>query len=185
MKKNYLLSAILMVALIGSGGCATRSAEGPGGPGMIVHFGNALKGRSVQFRSARTSNAIPFPNPGGLSPSSKPLEQGAVMGAAPDGRELPEWIDFTWVEAEYGSTAPFVLEEHRKLPIKSGRVLIRQRIPADVVAEVLASHRGQAANGRKDLRLWVFLIWREDKIAMRWNLEQGCCDVLRSGGDDI
>ncbi len=122
MNKCFLLSAVLIAALITSAGCATRSADGPG---MIVHFGNALKGRSVHFESARTSNAIPFPDPGSLSPSSKPLEQGAVMGAEPDGRELPEWIDFTWVEPEYGSTAPFVLEEYRKLPLKSGRVLIR------------------------------------------------------------
>lgn len=107
------------------------------------------------------------------------------MGAAPDGRELPEFLEFTWAEPKYASTAPFVLEEYRKLPLKSGRVLIRQRVPADVVSKVLASHRGKAPNGRPDLKLWIYLIWREDGIGMRWELVQGCCDRLRSGGDEI
>lgn len=119
------------------------------------------------------------------------------MGAAPDGRDLPEWVEFKWKEWPYPYPAkpsdPVALHAwsdqvhamSRSLPIKHARVPVKSRVPKDVVDEVLASNRKAVPGTLPDEMLWVYFIWYETGIKFRWSLEQGCCKVLKAGGDDL
>ena len=70
---------------------------------MIATFSNGIKGKEVDVLRARTANRTFFPTPGSLGPDKNPMTGGATMGAAPDGRELPQWVEFEWqVCAHYG-----------------------------------------------------------------------------------
>ncbi len=169
----------ILCASVPISGCAAASQTGPG---MVVHFSNGLAGRSVHFISVRTANGTNFSDPGSIGPSAKPSVDGAVMGAAPDGRALPEWVEFTWREPAYPSVGEFNREVYDALPQKSERLPIRARVPQDVVDEVIASRQ---RGGSGDKRLWLYLVWRENGIQLRWSLEQGCCTALRKGGDVI
>ena len=162
---------------------------------MIITYSNWMTGKKVDFREVTTDG--PFvPSPGPLAPSKRPRQSGAVMGAAPDSRGLPEWIEFRWQEWPYpGVPYPSDFAARQvwnqrvddlvhTLPIKSARVTVRQRVPADVVEQVLKSKNGSTAVER-DLALWVFFAWHEDGVRFHWELRQGCCDVKREGGDVI
>ncbi|WP_139143012.1 hypothetical protein, partial [Janthinobacterium sp. HH106] len=93
--QKYLLQTICFLAAIAlCAACSvTRSQDGPG---MIVTFSNGIKGKKVDVLRARTANGVFFPTPGSLGPDKNPMTGGATMGAAPDGRELPQWVEFEW-----------------------------------------------------------------------------------------
>lgn len=186
-----LVSAVLCTA------CATPLAVS--GPGMTVMFNNVIKGKKVDVLHANTSNGIPFVTPGSLGSdkSPNPMVGGKVVGAAPDGRELPEWVEFEWTEWPYPAppkpTEPVALQAWNDrvdflihtLPHKNARVVVKSRVPQNVVDEVLASNKRAVPGTVPDEMLWVYFIWYETGIKFRWSLEQGCCKVLRSGGDDL
>lgn len=166
---------------------------------MTVTFSGAIKGKSIDLLNAITSNKQPFPNPGVFGPTLNPMVGGKTMGAAPDGRDLPEWVEFTWKEWPYPDAGPPMPTEaaalhawneevkamSRALPIKTARVPVKSRVPQDVVDEVLTSNRRAAPGTLPDEMLWVYFIWYETGIKFRWSLEQGCCNVRKSGGDDL
>lgn len=180
--------------------CAACAAPRPAaGPGMIVTFNNVIKGKKVDVLQGRTSNGVPFVTPGSLGSSTNPnpMSGGKIMGAAPDGRELPEWVEFEWTEWPYPSPPqpkdPIALQAwndrvdflSRTLPRQRARVAVRSRVPQDVVDEVLASNKRTAQNALPDKSLWVYFVWYETGIKFRWILKPGCCKVLREGGDDF
>lgn len=197
MNRHVLQLTFALVTVVLCAGCA--APRPPDGPGMIVTFNNVITGKEVDVRRAKTANGIPFVTPGSLGPDKIPhaLLGGATTGAAPDGRELPEWVEFEWKEWPYPYPAkpsePVALQKwndgvhamSRSLPIKTARVAVRSRVPQDIVDEVVASNRSRELGKLPDKMLWVYFIWYETGIKFRWSLEQGCCRVRRTGGDDI
>ncbi len=194
--KTYLLQAIYFLAAIAL--CAACSVTRlQDGPGMIVTFSNGIKGKEVDVLRAKTANSIFFPTPGSLGPNKNPMTGGKTMGAAPDGRELPQWVEFEWKVWPYPYPSmpaePVALQEwrdgvhamSRSLPSQTARVAVRSRVPQDVIDEVLASNRKRAPNALPDKDLWVYFIWYETGIKLRWRLLQGCCKMLREGGDEL
>jgi len=194
--QKYLLQTICFLAAIAlCTACATpRSQQGPG---MIVTFSNGIKGKKVYVIRARTANGIFFPTPGSLGPDKNTMTGGKTMGAAPDGRELPQWVEFEWTEWPYPAppppTEPSALQAWndrvdlltRTLPHKRARVAVQSRVPQDVIEEVLASNRQRAPNALPDKDLWVYFVWYDTGIKFRWRLLQGCCKMLREGGDEL
>jgi hypothetical protein len=73
----------------------------------------------------------------------------------------------------------------RSLPIQTARVAVRSRVPQDVIDEVLASNRQRAPRALPDKMLWVYFIWYETGIKLRWKLKSSCCGLLREGGDEL
>lgn len=153
--------------------CASAT---PAGPGMTVRFGNGIIGTSVLIDNARSADGSAFPNPGSLAPEAQPLRGGKVMGAAPDRRSLPQWVEFSWIELPYESTVVRTKAELDAVPVHRARVAVSERVPAEVVAAVA---------GTKDRSLWLSFVWQRKGIAFQWEERSGCCNVLRSGGDHI
>ena len=160
--------------------CATPVS---GGPGMTVTFRNVIKGKEILVRNAVSSSGNRFSNPGGLGPETDPLRGGATENAAPDGRALPEWIEFEWTEPIY--RRDYTREQLLGLPVKKARVLVRDRVPPDVIDEVMESNRKREPHKLPEKSLQLYFIWYESGIKFRWELRKGCCDVLRAGGDDV
>ena len=178
-KPSFHLSTLLTCYLLG--GCASTV---PSGPGMTVHFSNSKFGKLVDIEFSVTKTGAAFSNPGGLSPSTNPMHEGKTMGAAPDSRGLPEWIDFTWLEFPYPSISSEP-KDYNSWPRKTGRVQVKDRVPPDVINEIVQSNKYTPKNQLPDQSLWIYLIWTDTGIKMRWRQESGCCKVLRSGGDQI
>ncbi len=107
------------------------------------------------------------------------------MGAAPDGRELPDWVEFTWREPPYPADEKQSLDEYRALPQHTSRVPVRSRVPQDAIDEVIESNRRTERGKLPDKMLWVYFIWYEDGIKFRWKLKSDCCGLLREGGDEL
>ena len=174
--------------------CATPATSGPG---MIVTFRNAINGKALFFDKAITANGTGFSNPGSLSPGQSPSQGGATEGAVPDGRMLPDWVEFSWKEWPYPRPpmprdqegAKIYSEEvrtiSRALPRKTGRVIVRGRVPDAVVAEIVESNRHREKGKTPEKMLWVYFIWYENEIKFKWELKKDCCTVLRSGGDEV
>lgn len=97
-RRLTLAGFVILACLVGF-----IKTSSPTGPGMTITYSNAIKGMDINFKSSRLSDGSPFPNPGGLSgasiPNDNPLSGGATMGGAPDGRDLPEYVDFEWRES--------------------------------------------------------------------------------------
>ena len=172
---------ILIAALLPcTTACATPAMNGPG---MIVTFRNVINGKALLFDKAISANGTVFPNPGSLGPEKNSMQGGKTEGAAPDGRMLPEWIEFSWVEIEYH--ARYSRDQLLGMPVKKGRVQVRDRVPQDVVGEVIESNRRRERSKTPDKMLWVYFIWYENDIKFRWELKKDCCTILREGGDPI
>lgn len=196
-RRNFAVLSLAALTLAACG--AAPYGASVDGPGMSVTFSNAIKGKKVDFIEARTASGRGFPNPGSLSPDKNPMTGGKTMGAAPDGRALPEWIEFDWKEWPYPrpKSPPFSDKEATKawsdeshalsksLSIKTERVLVRARVPQDVIDEVMESNRQRQRSKLADKSLEIYFIWFESGIKFRWRLVQGCCKVLREGGDVI
>ena len=196
MKIHLLAPTIAMLtAAVFCAACAAQRP--PDGPGMTVTFSSAIKGKRIHLATAISSSKQNFPNAGAFGPNTNPMTGGATMGAAPDGRELPEWVEFEWTEWPYPApplaTDPVSLKVSndrfdflmRTLQHKTARVPVRARVPQDVVDEVLASNRRRAPRALPDEMLWVYFIWYDSGVKFRWKLKSDCCGLLREGGDDL
>lgn len=166
---------------------------------MTVTYSNGMRGKSVDVLNAISAGGQRFPVPGFVAPSrTDPMLRGKVMGAAPDGRALPEWVAFEWKEWPYPYPAMPPISDaeayqkwkdaddslSRTVSRKSQRVLVRDRVPSDVVDAVMQSKQAAPRGKLADKSLWIYFVWFDDGIKFRWKLED-CCNTLRAGGDAI
>lgn len=159
------------------------------GPGMIVTYVSTIKGVSVSVKNARLPNGKEFPNSGTFGYAEDILAGGKTEGAAPDGRQLPEWIEFEWSQPPAPEDPRQTLEEYRALPRKTQRVFVRNRVPQDVIDEVIESNRRQQNGRLSDKALWIYFIWTDDGIKLHWRLwyrpAVGAPSFPREGGDPL
>lgn len=189
----------LMLSLLLLCGCA--HSGGQGGPGMIVTFASLKKGVSIYIKSARLPSGAAFAHAGSFGPNKEWRNGGKTMGAAPDGRELPEWVEFEWQEPAYPELkrseflnreaySKAVEEKFRALPLMKERVPVRGRVPTEAIEEVLQSKRDAPRGKLPEKSLWVYFVWTDDGIKLRWEVYRkaqapGEQSVLRSGGDPL
>jgi len=161
---------------------------------MIVTFTSLIQGRSISMKSTKLASGTAFDNPGsfgGSHPRNRhpPLNwraTGATSGASVDNRGLPEWVEFEWSEPVHPEDPKQTLEEYRALPRKTQRVQVRERIPLDVVQEVIESRRSAPRGKLPSKVLWVYFVWTEQGVKFHWELKDwDTPQLLRSGGDDI
>ena len=176
-----------------------RSDAPSGGPGMIVTFVSTIEGTHIYFDKSTLPDGREFPNGGSIGYAKDPLNGGKTEGAAPDGRQLPEYVDFSWQEVP-NDTRPEEPIENKKyweqrlaymrtLPIKHERVPIRSRIPPEIIDEVVESNRRKKPGKLSDKALWVYFIWTKQGIKFHWRLwyrpEVGPDSYPSEGGDDL
>lgn len=182
MRRTVIKSLLAgLVGLLGAG--CVEAAEGPG---MVLHFASLKEGVVVVCREGKLPSGKRLPGPGALARTKDWLAGGATESAAPDGRQLPEWVEFEWTEhvsgKEYGA------EELKALPVHVERVVIRERVPQDVIDEVIRSRRETQPGKLPDKSLWLNFVWTASGIKFHWRLESRKAApeyLLRSGGDVI
>ena len=200
---NIRIVGILAILLINLAGCATATGQSSG-PGMTVTFINVIKGKKVSVIEGASAGGIRLASPGSLSPNSRPLTNGKIMieggktfGAAPDGRGLPEWVEFKWQELPHPGqkmpTEPEALQAWRdnvhalyaSLPVRTGRIAVRERVPQSVIDEVIESNRKRERGKVPEKMLWVYFIWAESGVKFRWELKERGRPTVQVGGDDV
>lgn len=108
--------------------------------------------------------------------------------------QIPFWIDFKWKESplavrfQSGPSQSDEIADHLKsLPIKEFRVLVRERIPADVIGELVAAQKVRRKNELADKALQLEFRWIGDQVKFGWHLSVKQSDgrfiKARSGGD--
>lgn len=179
-KTAWVLACLYAVAL---SGCSATE-----GPGMTVTFNSAIKDTDVTIKTVRLPNGTALPG-GGLGgkgkPNQNPLNGGGTMGAAPDGRQLPEYIDFEWRESPVPPPDPTPMDgasqahndwskkmmaEFYTHPMKSQRVPIRSRVPAEVIDAVIEANHHSVSGQVSDASIEVYFIWTEYGIKFRWHI---------------
>ena len=180
----YLVLGSIAAVAISIGGtlalsqCSAETANP--GPGMNLTFASTVGGVSIDIKSARLPDGKEFPNAGSFGYAKNPLLGSKTMGAAPDGRDLPEWIDFEWQEPQYpwnkrpGQSEDEWTEEvhaaYLNLPVKTQRVLIRNRIPQEVVDEITEASRHPVKRYGTEKSLAINLVWTSQGIRLRWRI---------------
>jgi len=159
--------------------------EGGEGPGMTLHFASLKEGVVIACTGGNLASGKRFPGPGVFGRTKDWLTGGKTEGAAPDGRQLPEWVEFEW--KEYVSDKDYVLEELKALPAHVERVIIRERVPPDVIDEVIRSRRATPPGKLPDKSLQLNFVWTDSGIKFRWLLREKDIPgrMSRSGGDVI
>ena len=168
-----------VIGMLGAG-----CVEAGKGPGMVLHFASLKEGVVVVCMGGRLPSGKRFPGPGGLSRTKDWLTGGKTERAAPDGRQLPEWVEFEWTE--YASDKDDSVKELGPLPVHVERVVIRERVPQDVIEEVIRSKLATPPGALPDKSLWLDFVWTDDGIKFHWRLESVKAApeyILRSGGD--
>ncbi|MFC5551533.1 hypothetical protein [Massilia aerilata] len=176
------------------------------GPGMTLTYTNAIKNRDINIISARLPDGTEFPDPGSLSggskPNDNPLIAGATMGGAPDGRDLPLYVDFEWRETPKSPPDPTpmdslsqahkdwqkkMMDEFYSYPIKKQRVLIRDRVPTEVVTSVIEANRHTPKDQLNKASIQVYFVWTDYGIKFRWEIwhRQGSQYYSHQGGDEV
>ncbi|QNA89452.1 hypothetical protein G4G28_14980 [Massilia sp. Dwa41.01b] len=169
-----------LVSMLGAG-----CVEADEGPGMVLHFASLKEGVTVACRGGNLPGGNRFPGPGAIGRTKDWLNNGKTEGAAPDGRQLPEWVEFEW--KEYVDEKEYSREELLALPVHVERIIIRDRVPQDVIDEATRSRREAAPGKLPDKTLWLNFVWTDGGIKFHWRLESPKVPgyVLRSGGDVI
>ncbi len=200
---RFVCSALV---LVGTPSCHSESS----GPGMILSFGSVIDGKKIEINSATLPNGNSFSNPGAVGGKFDKTREtwrlggvDATMGASGDYRGLPEWVSFEWQELTYPSLKPtdfpsdvafgkYVDDLLAKAPIKTQRLEIKNRIPQEVVDEVIESKRDTPKGQLSEKVLWLYIFWTPDGMKMRWELrydkghkEGGFGHAIKEGGDDL
>jgi hypothetical protein len=156
---------------------------------MIVTYVNTIENVSISVESAHLPDGNIFANAGSFGYAKNPLNGGATERAAPDGRQLPEWIDFEWSEPPSPKNPMQSMEEYRALPRKTQRVYIRNRVPQDIIDEVRESNRQKKPHELSEKAIWIHLVWTKQGIKFHWRLwyrpEVGPASFPREGGDEL
>jgi hypothetical protein len=175
---------------------------------MTITYSNAIEGMDVNIKSARLPDGSAFPDAGALSGAStsnmNPLSGGATMGGAPDERDLPEYVDFEWRESPRSPPDPTpsdpFSEAHRNWektmmadfyshPIKKQRVLIRNRVPVEVVNAAIEANRHTPKDQLTPASIQMYFIWTDYGIKLRWQIWHRPPSEIQyyshQGGDDI
>lgn len=176
---GYMLAATV-------GGVMSLQAANAEGPGMIVTYVGTEKGISIDIKQIRLPSGKSLGSPGSFGYAANPLNGGKTEGIAPDGRQLPEWVEFEWSEPAYPERGS--LEEYRALPHKTARVMVRDRIPQAVVDEVMEAKRKRQYGKLPDKKIWVYFIWTASGVKFRWRLWDTSKHPRQpelSGGDEI
>lgn len=185
---------------------AIIAASTSAGPGLTVTYNSTIKHARIYIEDARLPIGAAFPNAGsfggGDASNDSPLSDGATMGGAPDGRDLPDYVDFKWRENPYPDPTPnsplsqaTKVWEARSLatliaqPIRSQRVFIRSRIPADVVNAAIEANRHTPKNGLPPASIRIYFIWTDYGIKLRWQIWHSPPSEIQyysdQGGDEI
>jgi hypothetical protein len=202
-KRSTIAGLILIVSLTGF-----IFASPSAGPGITVTYNSAIRDKDVDIKNAFLPDGMAFPHGGSIGGPSKandnPLSGGATMGAAPDGRGLPEYIDFEWRESPKSQPDPTpmdpvsqahkdwetkIMADFYSHPIKKQRVFIRNRIPTEVVNAVIDANRHAPKGRLNEASIQIFFIWTEYGIKLRWQIwhrpPSGVQYYSHQGGDEI
>jgi len=182
MRRIVIKSFIAGVIGMLGAGCV----EAGEGPGIVLHFTSLKEGVVIACKGGLLASGKRFPGPSALGRTKDWVTGGATEGAAPDGRQLPEWVEFEW--KEYVAGKDYSPEELKALPVHVERVVIRDRVPQDVIDDVIRSKRATQPGKLPDKSLWLNFVWTDSGIKFHWRLEsrKAAPDyMLRSGGDVI
>jgi hypothetical protein len=162
-----------------------------------ITFVNYQRKMNVESIDAYSEQGFHLAGPRFLSPSSNSYT-GATMSGVDPGSGLPQWLEFTWQEWEVAKDIPndvwdkldraaqdAYVAQKKALPLKRQRVAIRGILPDAVVTELEQSPLDPERASLRLKSLKLFFIWTQDGLKVRWRMRQGCCTVIREGGDDV
>ncbi len=182
MRRTFILTSLALLAGCVHGGIPADDTDGPG---MIVTFSSLIDGAVILTDRATLPNGKDFGNPGGITGRrSSNWRGGATSGGSGDGRGLPQWVEFEWVESPKGKDHSF--EELKAMPRKTQRVQVRERVPLEAVQEAIESRRNAPRGKMPSKMLRLYFVWTDQGVKFHWALKDwDILQPLREGGDDI
>ena len=180
-----------------------NSEKGPGngqrcgaGPGAMVSFKNTIPDTKISILRLAPSSDVSFPPAGTRPQRSEPGFRIVSNNNAGHPWAIPESVEFEWKEwprtvpqelkdrADLESGRVYVDEVRGRVQRKRAQIVVRGRIPPDVIAEVLQTERAAALEQSVAGRLNLFFIFMPDGLRFRWEQWNGRC-IKKYGGDEI
>lgn len=179
------------------------SEKGPGdghrcgaGPGAKVSFENAIPDTEISILRLAPSSDVSFPPAGTRPQRSEPGYRIVSNDNAGHAWEISESVEFEW--KEWPETVPqelkdkgdlesgrvYVDEVRGRVQRKRAQIVVRGRIPPDVIAEILQTKQAAKLEQSVAGRLNLFFIFMPDGLRFRWEQWHGRC-IKKYGGDEI
>lgn len=171
---------IAVFALLLSG-CAT-SEMSEKGIGLVTTYVNYKSDVGVLIEDVVTDRGYRLGHGGYLHEGSTTLF-GKTLGNTIPGTDLPEWIQLRWIELD--PAREYSREELLALPIQSEKVLVRELVPASVMADVATSPPDPEHPFLSLKNFYLYFVWTKSGVKVRWKEYQGCCSAIHEGGDAI
>jgi len=166
------------------------------GPRAEVSFENAMSDTEISILRLTPSSDVSFP-PAGTRPNrSEPGYRIVSNNNAGHAWAIPEAVEFEWKEwprtvpqelrdrGDLESGRAYVDEVRGRVQRKRAQIVVRGRLPPEVIAEALqmeqAAKFGQPVAGS----LKLFFIFMPDGLWFRWEEWNGKC-IKKYGGDEI
>ncbi len=163
----------------------------------VTYIGAVIDG-AIIVNEARQSDGQEYPHELGFGNGASSFNHVDIADTARHDGQLPEWVEFKWQETSYpalraGAGDASERYEHAMpkqrlaLPYKTQRVQVRERVPRELVKQIIDEHQKIAPYQTADTTLALFFLWTEAGIKFHWQLRQGKLGsirvVLREGGD--
>lgn len=166
------------------------------GPGAKVSFENTIPDTEISILRLAPSSDVSFPRAGTRPQRSEPGYRIVSNNNAAHAWAIPESVAFEWKEwprtvpqelknkGDLESGRVYVDEVRGRVQRKRAQIVVRGRIPPEVIAEVLqmeqAAKLGQPVAGS----LKLFFIFMPDGLRFRWEAWNDKC-IKKYGGDEI
>jgi hypothetical protein len=166
------------------------------GPRAEVSFENTMSHARISILRLAPSSDLSFPRAGIFPQWSEPGHRIVSISEAVHVWAIPESVDFEW--KEWPRTTPSQLKDKRdlesvrlyvdgvrhKVQRKRAHLVVRGRIPPEVIAEALQADRAGKAHQSHSASLKLFFIFMQDGLRFRWEQWRGNC-IKQYGGDAI
>lgn len=165
-------------------------------PGAKVSFENTLSDKKISILLLAPSSDVSFPRAGTFPHQSEPGYRIVSNNDVGHVWAIPDSVEFEWkawprtmpqelkTKGDLKSARLYVDEVRGKVQLKRALVVVRGRIPPEVIADV--SQMEQAAKLGQPIAasLKLFFIFTADGLRFRWEEWNGGC-IKRYGGDEI
>jgi hypothetical protein len=165
-------------------------------PSAAVSFGNSIADTKISILRVAPSSEVSFPQAGTYLHQSDLCRTVVSTSYVPGAGAIPDSVEVEWKEwprtfpgqpkndRDLKSLRSYVDNVRAKVQRKRAQVIVRDRIPSQVIADALLSEQATEPDGQTEKSMKLFFVFMQDGLRFRWEQWHGSC-IEKYGGDRI